>query len=141
MDNVRYLALMDMARGIFFARTGLTRLMVKQKFAMPIATSHVRYRRELLPMDRFELKTRIAYWDDKWFFIEQQMVRDEAVVTEALFKSIFLGRKSHLEPRRLLQTLRAEPIPQPSIPPAVRAWFDAEARQRGVDEPALRMSA
>lgn len=130
MDNVRYMALMDLGRSLWFSRTRLARLALARKLATPVASAQVRYRRELLFRDRFELHTRLSYWDEKWFFLEQWFTRGALTTTRALFKCAFVGREGTQDPQRLLEGFSSQAMASPPMPVAVAALFASETLQR-----------
>ncbi|GEM_PF-2461946 len=130
MDNVRYMALMDLARSLWFTRTRLAKLTLARKLATPVAAAQVRYRRELFFADRFTLHTRLVYWDAKWFFLEQWFMRGEVMTTRALFKCAFVGRDGTLNPQPLFDLLCSQPPAPPVMPLAVDALLASEAMQR-----------
>ena len=67
MNNGRYLTLMDLGRIDLMMRTGMGRLVIREKWMPVIASAMVRFRRSLLPFQKSELHTRLLCWDDKWF--------------------------------------------------------------------------
>lgn len=128
MDNVRYLKLMDLARRDFFTRCGITRVVLRQRLAMPIAAAHVNYRRSLLMWQKFELHTRVLAWDEKWFFIEQRFMRNGQSMAEAFFKCVVLRQGQFTPPAEFFAQVGGQPLASPPIPPAVRTWFSYEPR-------------
>lgn len=71
MNNGRYLAVMDLGRIDLLLRSGLWRACWEKGWT-PIANSvAIRFRRELLPFQAYELVTRVVAWTDRGIVIEQ----------------------------------------------------------------------
>ena len=91
MNNGRYLTIMDLGRTDMMVRSGLARAAYTQRWT-PIASAIViRFRREMLPFQKFHLVTRILWWDDKQSVIEQLFILDGGkhdghVAAQAMFK-------------------------------------------------------
>lgn len=120
MDNVRYLKHMDRARNEYFLRTGLARLALTRRINLPVATSQVHYRRSLFLGQSFELHTRLLGWDEKWFFLEQRVMRQGELITRAVFKSVFLDRNGPLSPATVFETLTGgERLSSPPLAPDI----------------------
>lgn len=123
MDNVRYLKLMDRARNEYFLRTGLARLALVRRINMPVAASQVRYRRSLFLGQAYTLHTHLAGWDEKWFVIEQHIVREGELITHGLFKCVFLGRDGAVPPADVFARLCNRTKVSPALAPGVQQWL------------------
>jgi acyl-CoA thioesterase FadM len=128
MNNARYLALMDLGRLDIILRSGLGRLVLRQRLQPVIASALVRYRRSLLPFERFTLCTRLLGWDEKWLFIEHRLERRGDVVCQAVVKGLFLGRDGAVPSAELVGHLNHHG-PGPALPPWIDTWMAAEAAQ------------
>jgi acyl-CoA thioesterase FadM len=90
MNNARYVALMDLGRLDIIVRSGLGGVVLRRRLQPVIASAMVRYRRSLLPFERFTLVTRVIGWDDKWLYIEHRLERAGELVCLAVVKGLFL---------------------------------------------------
>ena len=80
ITNDRYVTIMDLGRMDYAFRVGLRSTMVKKKW-IPVATFvNVRFRYPLRIFQRYQLKTRILWWDEKVFYWEQTFLRDGRVL-------------------------------------------------------------
>jgi acyl-CoA thioesterase FadM len=87
MNNGRYLSLMDLGRVDLMVRAGFWREARRRGWYPVVASALADYRRPLTVFQRFELRTRVAGWDDRWIFIEQQFVKDGAIAAAATLKT------------------------------------------------------
>ncbi len=126
MNNGRYLTLMDLGRTDLMIRSGLLKAVLKQRWMPVIAAAMVRYRRSLLPFQPFELHSRVLCWDDKWFFLEQRVVRDGRTVTIALIKGLIRRPGGYVAPAEIFEQVLGEPIASPEVPESVHAWLRSE---------------
>ena len=128
MNNARYLAVMDLGRVDIILRSGLGRLALRRRLQPVIAGALVRFRRPLIPFERFTLRTRVIGWDAKWLFMEHRLERRGELVCRAVVKGLFLGRDGGVPPDRLADFLgHAEP--SPVLPQWVADWLAVEAAQ------------
>ena len=126
MNNGRYLTLMDLGRFDLLLRLGVLRVMVRRRWNPVIASLMVRYRRELAVFERYELRTRLLCWDERWFFIEQRFTRGDELVALAVVKGIFRGPHGRVAPRELVEATGYE-VESPPVPPGILEWQEAEA--------------
>ncbi|RFA26157.1 thioesterase [Alkalilimnicola ehrlichii] len=126
MNNGRYLTLMDLGRTDLMLRNGLAKAIVKQRWMAVIASVMIRYRRSLLPFQPFELHTRMLCWDDKWFFMEQRIVRNGRTVTIALVKGVVRRSGGYVAPAEFLEKGFGKAVESPEMPESVLAWLRSE---------------
>jgi acyl-CoA thioesterase FadM len=126
VNNGRYLTLMDMGRLEWGLRTGLAVAMLRRRWYPVLGAASVEFRRELRAFQRCELVTRLAAWDDKWFFFEQHMEHAGQVHARAVVRGVTkLGRQT-VPPAEVLATVGlASPSP---LSPAELPSFLAPAR-------------
>lgn len=125
MNNGRYLTVMDLGRLDFIVRTGLGGMMLKRGWRPMVGSAVIRFRRGLGPFERYELKTRVAWWDDKWFWIEQRFERDGGLVAIGAVKGLFRQPTGNVPTPEVLALLGVTERPG-SIPDWIAAWRDAE---------------
>jgi acyl-CoA thioesterase FadM len=126
LNNGRYLALMDLGRFDLLIRGGLFRPMVRLRWRPLLGSAMVRYRRSLQPFQRFQLRSRLICWDDRWFVFEQRFESRGQLYAVALARGLFRDRTGNVPPA---QVLAAAGITQPSPPPPdyVTRWVEADA--------------
>lgn len=74
MNNARYLREIDLARIEFLLRTGLWRELRARGGLMFTIANSVRYRKFVRTFSRYEIRTRLVYWDDVSLFFEYRFV-------------------------------------------------------------------
>jgi YbgC/YbaW family acyl-CoA thioester hydrolase len=128
VNNGRYLTLMDLGRLDLLLRNGAVRHVLARKWYPVLASCHIRFRRPLNLFQRFEIRTRIVTWDEKWIYMEQRMLRNGGLVVHAYLKGVFVARAGGSVPITRLLELMGIAQAAPAMPPAMAAWIDAEAR-------------
>jgi acyl-CoA thioesterase FadM len=135
VNNGRYLTLMDLGRVDLLLRTGVVAAMRRHRWSGVVASVAVRYRRALSPFQRYELRSRVIGWDERWIFTEQRFTRAGELAAYAVVKIHLFSREGRLDPQRVVDAL-PHPVASPGVPRAVRDWQDAEERLAGGLEPA-----
>lgn len=127
LTNARYLSIIDLGRLDLLIRTGMGRLMLKQRWSPVLGSMMIRYRRQLSPFQRFRLKSRVMGWDGKWVYLEhvfETMAGEVAAV--AIGRGVFLGARGTVPVADILAAAGVPDAISPPIPPAVQAWTEAE---------------
>jgi acyl-CoA thioesterase FadM len=135
LNNGRYLTLMDLGRVDLLLRTGVVTAMRRNRWSGVVASVTVSFRRALNPFQRYELRTRLIGWDERWFFMEQRFTRGGHLCAYALVKVQFAARGRRVAPREMAEAIHPGAT-SPPLPQAVRDWQDAEDRLVAGREPA-----
>ncbi|GAA0594778.1 thioesterase family protein [Caenispirillum bisanense] len=126
MNNARYLSLMDLGRTDLIIRTGLHKVMLREKWQAVIGGTTVRFRRPLGPFQRCRLTTRLLCWDDRWIYLEQQILTaDGQLACAALVKAVFIRQGSRVSPAETVASAGIT-TPSPEAPDWVAAWRSAD---------------
>lgn len=126
MNNARYLAAMDFGRIDLLLRVGLGKYFLRGTLKPVLASSLVRYRRSLKPLQNYELRSRLIGCDDKWLFIEHSVESGGEIFCHAVVKGLFLGPQGKIPTAELLTLAGADSAPPPA-PKWVLDWQAAEA--------------
>lgn len=99
MNNGRFLTIMDLGRLDLILRSGIMRVMFAHKSVPILSSAKIRYRLELGPFEPFKLVTKILYWDEKWFYLEQRFIKTSgekagATAAIALVKGNFYCKRT-----------------------------------------------
>lgn len=127
LNNGRTLTLYDFGRLVLFRRTGIARALRAQGWAGTVAGVSVRYRRRLRAFDRFEMRTRLIGWDDKFFYFEQAMWRGGECTSHLLLRAAITDRRGLVRTDRVIAAAGLDH--PPPLPGWARAWSEAEARR------------
>ncbi|HYH80493.1 MAG TPA: acyl-CoA thioesterase [Longimicrobium sp.] len=127
MNNGRYLSLMDLGRVDLLIRLGIVRAMRVHRWSGVVASVAVSFRRALDPFARYELRSRLLCWDERWLFMEQRFTRGGELAAYAVVKLQFSSRAGRLPPREVVKATGSA-LESPPVPQAVLEWQDAENR-------------
>jgi acyl-CoA thioesterase FadM len=114
----RYFALMDLGRMDLIFRSGLLKLMLKNKW-VPVATfDTIRFRYPLKVFQRFQLKTKVVWWDDVTFYWKHTFVRKGRVVATGYGFGTPLGSNGPVPPQKIMDQI-GQSVKKPSEPEIV----------------------
>jgi acyl-CoA thioesterase FadM len=122
MNSGRYLSMMDIGRVEILARTRLLRRVLKRGWRPMVGATFIRYRKSLLPFERFTVRSRIVCWDEKWIYFEHSMERRGEIAAHAYVRGLMRGREGNVKPRELLALAGSEGMPSPPMPQAIERW-------------------
>lgn len=144
MNNGRYLSIMDLGRLDLMVRFGMMGTVLKEKWMPVLGAATIRYRISLNPFRQFRLETKIVWWDEKWFYIEQRFVikggkKDGAVAAIAFVKGSFYCKKSRttVPTSELVKLMGVDGAQIPARPRYIASWQTAEEDMRELTKEAL----
>jgi len=115
VTNDRFIALMDLGRMDIAFRVGLIKTMLRRKW-VPLATfDTIRFRYPLKLFQKFQLHTRIIYWDDHTFYFHQQFKRKGRIVATGYVCATLLGPKGYVRPKDVLAEI-GQSVTKPEKP-------------------------
>lgn len=127
LNNGRTLTLYDLGRFATAQRAGLVQVLLKNKWALTMAGASVRYRRRITLFERFEMRSRLLCWDERYMYLEQSMWKKNGeCASHVLYRSAALEKGRIIAPTRVAEALGRDPQ-SPPVPDWVSAWIDAEA--------------
>ncbi len=92
MNNGRYLTICDLNRVDIFARSGLLKAMFKRNWIPLIAEHTMNYKKPLNIFDRFNVRTEVQHWDEKYFYMTHTFIKGDRVVAEGTSKGCVYAR-------------------------------------------------
>ena len=122
VNSGRYLSLMDIGRVEILARTRMLRPVIKRGWRPLVGAVFIRYRKSLLPFERFTVRSRIVCWDEKWIYFEHSIERRGEVASHAYVRGLMRGREGNVKPRELLALAGKEEMQSPPMPDPVERW-------------------
>ncbi len=126
ITNDRFMALMDLGRMDLAFRAGLVPSMFKNKW-IPLATfDTIRFRYPLKLFQRYQLKTRIIWWDETTGYFRQIFERNGRVVATGYVCATFLGPQGPVPPDDILAVID-QSSPRPDEPLVVARLRELEA--------------
>jgi acyl-CoA thioesterase FadM len=92
MNNGRYLTICDLNRVDIFARSGLLKAMFKRNWIPLIAEHTMTYKKPLDLFNRFNVKTEVRHWDEKYFYMTHTFIKGDRVMAEGTSKGCVYAR-------------------------------------------------
>jgi acyl-CoA thioesterase FadM len=123
MTNARYLSFMDLGRTDLMFRAGMLKMVRREKWMPVVGHIDIKFRRPLSPFQRFSLKSRLLYWDEKWLYLEQKLESARGVHSVAIVRGLFIDRNGVAVPSRKLLDQMGYQGDSPSIPEEVQRRF------------------
>jgi acyl-CoA thioesterase FadM len=94
----------------------------------PVAGSvMLRFRKSLDPFQRFELRTSVVGWDEKWWWFEQRFEVDGRLHALGRVKALFRGPQGSVPTAIVLAAIGRPDVTPLDMPEAIRLWQQAEA--------------
>ena len=112
MNNTAMLAITELGRWDYAVRTGFLKYAWKNKFYFPLASISAQFRRPLKRFQKFELRSQLIYWDEKWIYIGHRIVRKEKTIAVALAKVTCRKAKERIPFERIMSDLNWEMKPK-----------------------------
>lgn len=130
LTNNRYLRAMDLGRWDYGARTRLWHEMARRRWFPLVGSATLRFRKGLAPFERYELRTRLVAWDEKWCWFEQRFCVGETPYALGRVKVLFRGPRGNVGTAELFAACGERSAPASRVPEAIRAWLQAEEAER-----------
>ncbi|MDX2344473.1 MAG: acyl-CoA thioesterase, partial [Acidimicrobiia bacterium] len=98
-NNGRYLTHMDLGRVDLIVRMGVVSTLRKRRWAPVIASTWVRFHRSLRLFQRYELRSRVVSWDERWIYLEQNYWQHGRLIASSVAQLRFLTQGGNGAPR------------------------------------------
>lgn len=126
LNNGRALTLYDFGRFGVIIRTGLGPVLRKNGWGLTMAGSTVRYRRRIRNLERFEMQSRVVFYDPRFIYVEQSMWKqDGECASHVLYRMAITDKNGIVAPEKALPDMGFEGRVL-SPPDWVAAWIEAE---------------
>jgi acyl-CoA thioesterase FadM len=127
LNDGRYVSLAGLGRIDLLARSGLLRIARKRGWFPVVGSATIRYRKSLLPFERFTLRSRLVAWDAKWFYIEHLFERRDGSIGARLIVRTVLRTESGPVPTAdvLAAAGHADEV-SPPLPAEIAKWVEVE---------------
>jgi len=129
LNNGRTLTLYDLGRIPMMLRLGVIRTLRAKGWGLTVAGSHVRYRRRIRMFQRFEMRSRLLGWDQRFLYLEQSMWRDGEALNHLMVRMAATQKSGILPPQELMTAHDPSVTASPALPTWVQAWIDADAQR------------
>ena len=126
LNNGRTLTLYDLGRTTAAQRAGLIDVLRRNRWGLTMAGASVRYRRRIRTFETIEMRSRLVWWDDKFFYVEQSMWKKNGeCANHIVYRSAVTGKGGIVSPEAVIAELEPE-AEKPPVPAWIGAWIDAE---------------
>lgn len=122
----RFLSFMDVARVELLARMRALSKLLRKGWRPVMGGCVMRYRRSVMPFERFDVRSRVIGWDDKWFYLEHIVEKDGVFCAAGHIRMLIRGREGNIPTRDVLALVSNEPLAQPPLPDFVAKWRELE---------------
>ena len=126
VTNGRFPMLMDVARMDFLGRTGLLKVILRERWTPVICGTHIEFKRSLKLFQRYRIETRVLGWDDRAVVMEHAFMRGGELCARGLTQALFVGRCGKVPMDTVIEAFDAGPrLP---LPTGIAALFEAPTR-------------
>ncbi len=126
LNNGRTLTLLDLGRIPLAMRIGLIKVLRREKWSMTMAGVTVRYRRRIRTFEKFEMRSRAVWWDERFVYLEQTMWKlDGECANHALYRAAIVDHDGIVAPERVISAL-GQKVERPEPPAWIEAWIKSE---------------
>jgi acyl-CoA thioesterase FadM len=105
ISHASLLTILDMARQDHMHRVGFLRLLLKNRWFVPVASVHVGFKRPINRFDRVLVTTRISYWDEKNILVEHEVLRDDSLMATSIVRGVIKKGRETVDPRSVVSQL------------------------------------
>ncbi|GIU18655.1 thioesterase [Shewanella colwelliana] len=121
VTNSRYPALMDLARTYMLAEMGLLKRFIKMKWMPIVNAAEFTYIRDIKPLSKFEIESKLVGWDEKYFYIEQRFVSENTLHCIVHVRGVFVCNRKQVPIETMVKEVGFAG-PAPALPPEVVKW-------------------
>lgn len=125
ISNDRYTALMDLGRMDIALRGGLRKAMATLKW-MPVVTFNtIRFRYPLKIFQKYQLKTKIIWWDETMLYWEQILERKGRTIATGHICGTLFDKKGKV-PSEVIIKETGQSVTKPEKPPVIAKLREIE---------------
>jgi len=107
MNNGRYLTICDLTRVDLFIRTGLAKIMIKEKWMPVISEQAIKYKKALKMFQKYTVKMEIISRDKKSFKMLHTFHAEGRIVAEGSSNGVIISKSGVIPPEKVMDTLAA----------------------------------
>jgi len=126
VNNGKYFSLMDLGRLDMIIRTGIGRVLRKNRWYPVIASEGMRFKQSLTLGQQFELRTTPLGWDDKSFYLRQTFLRGDRVIAVGVIRARFLSKNGGTVDAPEIANAVSPGAKSPVLPDYLEAWQATE---------------
>jgi acyl-CoA thioesterase FadM len=108
MNNASFWTITEMGQMDFLFRTGFFKICRRHHWSPLVGSQKMVYKKPLRRFERFQLKSKLNFCDDKWFYLEQTFLKNGQLIANSLTKVIFRGKDGNVPVSQILTSLSIE---------------------------------
>jgi acyl-CoA thioesterase FadM len=108
MNNASFWSITEMGQMDLLFRSGLFKLCRRYHWSPLVGSQKMVYKKPLKRFERFELKSKVVYWDDKWAYLKQTFYKNDQLIANSLIKVIFRKKDGNVSVPQILTSLGIE---------------------------------
>jgi acyl-CoA thioesterase FadM len=124
----RTVSFMDVARIELIVRMRFMGTLLRRGLRPVGGGTVVRFRREVRPFERFDIRSRVAGWDEKWIYVEHVVEKNGVFCAIGHMRTVIRGKNGSIPPAEVLAMMNVD-IQSPPLPEFVAGWRDLEDRR------------
>ncbi|MBT8142303.1 MAG: thioesterase family protein [Gammaproteobacteria bacterium] len=110
MTNSRYFTYMDYARFWRYFHMGVFKDVFIKKKWMPMAVSQeITYIKDISPLEKFEVRSKLAGWDEKYVYMAQDFYGKKGLCAKAMIRGVFVHNKKPVSIEKVMQAFGSPP--------------------------------
>lgn len=121
----RYVSFMDVARIELIGRLRFLLPMLRRGWRPVAGGAVLRFRRSVLPFERFDIRSRVVGWDEKWIYVEHVVEKNGEFCAVGHMRTVIVSKSGTVPPREVLAAMNLT-VDSPPLPEFVAQWRDAE---------------
>jgi acyl-CoA thioesterase FadM len=110
MNNASFWTITEMGQMDLLFRSGLFKLCRRYHWSPLVGSQKMVYKKPLKRLERFQLKSKLIYWDDKWLYFKQTFLKNDQLIANSVIKAIFISKDGNVPVPRILTSLGIEAI-------------------------------
>ena len=128
VNNGRQLTLFDLGRFDLGLRTGLMKVLKRERWGLVVAGSTIRYRSRIKPFQRYFQHTHLVARDDRWFYFVQSNERKGVACSSALIRTGVTSQGKVIATQEVVDAL-GYPDWHGELKDWVKSWAEADAKR------------
>lgn len=128
INNGVYFSMQDLARVDYMIRMGAMSKMNAKGWYPVVVAERMRFKKSIKPFQKFHISTRLAYWDEKYTYIEHKFIVKGEPVAFGMIRARFLKKSGGLVTTEELINLVGVTSERPALTDHLKAWIEAEDR-------------
>ena len=108
LNNGRYVTLLDLGRFGYSINVNINKLLKQNKWSLTITGTYNNYRHRLRLFQRFQLKTKLLGYDEKWFYFFQKAVKNDKTYMASVVRFSFTSKDGIVFPKEVVKTMGQE---------------------------------